>query len=65
VKKRNIFWGIFFILAAVFLLVSNLGIVPDIGAATVLATAFSLWLFIEISALLQHHIRHCIFLYYF
>ena len=46
-KKRNIFWGIFFILAAVFLLVSNLGIVPDIGAATVLATAFSLWLFID------------------
>lgn len=46
-KKQNIFWGIFFILAAVFILVSKLGIVPDIGITTVLATAFSLWLLVD------------------
>ena len=46
-KKKNIFWGIFFILAAAFILASKLGIVPDIGAITVLATAFSLWLLVD------------------
>ena len=38
-KGKKIFWGIFFILAAVLVVISKLGIVPDIGVFTILVTA--------------------------
>lgn len=46
-KKRKIFWGIFFILAAIFIIISKLGIMPDVGAFSVLATVFWLWVFVQ------------------
>ena len=46
-KKRNLFWGLFFILAALYVLVSKLGILPDIGISTILLAAFSLWLLFD------------------
>ncbi len=46
-KGRKIFWGIFFILAAVIVVISKLGMMPDIGVFTILATAFMVWLFVE------------------
>ena len=38
-KGKKIFWGIFFILAAVLVVISKIGIVPDIGVFTILVTA--------------------------
>lgn len=39
-KKERIFWGLFFIVAAIFLLVSRLGILGDIGVWSLLLTVF-------------------------
>lgn len=39
-KKEKIFWGAFFILASVFLIVSKLGILPDIGILKWIFTVF-------------------------
>lgn len=46
-KGRKIFWGIFFILAAVIVVISKLGMIPDIGVFTILATAFMIWMLVE------------------
>lgn len=46
-KSRKIFWGIFFILAAVYVVVSKFGILPDIGVFSILITVFLLWLLVE------------------
>lgn len=46
-RGRKIFWGIFFILAAVIVVISKLGVIPDIGVFTILATAFMVWMFVE------------------
>lgn len=46
-KRRKIFWGIFFILAAVIVVISKLGVIPDIGVFTILVTAFMAWMFVE------------------
>lgn len=46
-RGKKIFWGIFFILAAVIVIISKLGIIPDIGVFTILATIFLVWLFVE------------------
>lgn len=46
-KKQKIFWGIFFIIAAVLIIISKLGMIPDIGVFSVLASAFLLWMLIE------------------
>lgn len=45
-NKRNIFWGIFFILAAGYVLLSKLHILPDIGISTIFL-GFSLWLLVD------------------
>ena len=39
-KKERIFWGLFFIVAAIFLLVSRLGVLGDIGVWSLLLTVF-------------------------
>ena len=39
-KKERIFWGLFFIVAAIFLLVSRLGFLGDIGVWSLLLTVF-------------------------
>ena len=39
-KKERIFWGLFFIVAAIFLLVSRLGLLGDIGLWSLLLTVF-------------------------
>lgn len=46
-KKSKIFWGIFFILAAVIVVISRLGMIPDVGVFSILATAFLIWVFVE------------------
>lgn len=46
-KSSKIFWGIFFILAAVYVIVSKFGILPDVGVFSVLITVFLLWVFVE------------------
>ena len=46
-KGRKLFWGIFFILAAVFVLVSKLGVIPDIGLFSIIITVFMIWMFVE------------------
>ncbi|MDE7415935.1 MAG: hypothetical protein K2N44_06435 [Lachnospiraceae bacterium] len=43
-KKRKIFWGIFFIAMAMIVVISKLGILPDVGAFSILATVFLLWM---------------------
>lgn len=46
-KSSKIFWGIFFILAAVYVIVSKFGILPDVGVFSILITVFLLWMFVE------------------
>ena len=43
-RKRKIFWGIFFIAMAMIAVVSKLGILPDIGVFSLLATVFLVWM---------------------
>lgn len=45
-NSGKIFWGLFFILAAVYVVVSKLWIVPEIGVFSILMTVFFIWLFI-------------------
>lgn len=44
-RKRNMFWGILFIVMAIIIVVSKLGIMPDIGVFSILATVFWVWVF--------------------
>lgn len=46
-KKRNIFWGIFFIAIAVIVVISKLGVMPDVGVFSILATVFWLWVLVQ------------------
>lgn len=46
-KGKKIFWGIFFILAAVIVIISKLGMIPDVGVFHILITAFMIWMFVE------------------
>ena len=46
-KKKNKFWGIFFMLAAVAIIASKLGFLPDVGVFPILATAFWIWVLAE------------------
>lgn len=46
-KGKKIFWGIFFILVAVYVVVSKLGILPDIGTFKILLTAFLIALLVQ------------------
>lgn len=46
-KSSKIFWGIFFILAAVYVIISKFGILPDVGVFSILITVFLLWVFVE------------------
>ena len=39
-KKESIFWGILFILAGIFLIVSKLGYFPDVNVFSLLLTVF-------------------------
>lgn len=39
-KKERIFWGLFFIVSAVFLIVSRMGVLGDIGVFSLLLTVF-------------------------
>lgn len=46
-KSSKIFWGIFFILAAVYVVISKFGILPDVGVFSIIITVFLLWVFVE------------------
>ena len=39
-KSSKVFWGIFFILAAVYVVISKFGILPDIGVFSIILTVF-------------------------
>jgi len=43
-KKRKIFWGIFFVVMAMVVIVSKIGILPDVGVFSLLATVFLVWM---------------------
>lgn len=45
--KRKIFWGIFFIVMALIVIVSKLGILPDVGVFALLATVFLVWMAVD------------------
>ena len=48
-RKNNskILWGLFFILAAVYVVVSKIWIMPEISVFSVLLTVFFIWLFLN------------------
>lgn len=46
-KREKIFWGVFFIFAAVFLIVSKWGMIPDIGIFKLLFTVFIAAIFVK------------------
>lgn len=46
-KSGKIFWGIFFLLAAVYVIVSQLGILPKVSVFTVIFTVFCIWLLVN------------------
>ena len=46
-KSSKVFWGIFFILAAAYVIVSQFGIFPDIGIFRIVLTVWLIWLFAE------------------
>ena len=46
-KKRKIFWGIFFIVMAMIVIISKLGILPDVGVFAILATVFLVWMAVD------------------
>lgn len=46
-KSSKVFWGIFFILAAVYVIVSEFGIFPDIGIFRIVLTIWLIWLCVE------------------
>ena len=47
IKSRNIFWGIFFVLAAVFLVMSQLGFAKGVGAVSIMFAIFFAALLID------------------
>ena len=46
-NSGKILWGLFFILAAVYIVVSKLWLMPEVSVLSVLLTIFFVWLFIE------------------
>lgn len=46
-KHTRILWGMFFILAAVYLVICQMGIVPKVGVLSIILTVFMIWMFIE------------------
>ena len=46
-KSSKIFWGIFFILAAVYVVISKFGILPDVGVFSIILTVFLIWMLLE------------------
>lgn len=46
-KKQKIFWGIFFIVAALLIIISKLGLMPDVGVFSIFATIILLWMLIQ------------------
>ena len=46
-KKQKIFWGIFFIVAALLIIISKLGLMPDVGVFSIFATVILLWMLIQ------------------
>lgn len=46
-NSGKILWGIFFILAAIYVVVSKLWIMPEISVFSILLTVFFIWLFLN------------------
>lgn len=46
-KHTRVLWGMFFILAAVYLVISQMGLVPKVGVFSIILTVFMIWMFIE------------------
>ena len=46
-KSSKIFWGIFFILAAIYVVISKFGILPDVGVFSIILTVFLIWMLLE------------------
>lgn len=46
-KSSKVFWGIFFILAAVYVIVSKFGILPDVDVFRIVITVILLWTLVQ------------------
>lgn len=46
-RGKNVFWGIFFIVMAVIVIASKIGILPDVGIFTILASAVLIWAVVD------------------
>lgn len=46
-KGKNVFWGLFFILIAVYVIISKLGILPDVGIFKIILTIAMLGVIVE------------------
>lgn len=46
-KNGKIFWGLFFILAAIYLVVSRIYTLPEVSVFGILLTVFFIWMFIN------------------
>ena len=46
-KGKNVFWGIFFIVMAVVVIASKIGILPDVGVFSILASIVLLWIALD------------------
>ena len=46
-NSGKILWGLFFILAAVYVVVSKLWIMPEVSVFSILLTVFFIWLFLN------------------
>lgn len=45
--KKQIFWGIFFIAAAILIIISKLGFMPDVGVFSIFATVILIWILVK------------------
>ena len=46
-RGKNVFWGIFFIAMAVIVVASKIGILPDVGVFSILASAVLVWVVVD------------------
>lgn len=46
-KSSKVFWGIFFILAAVYVIISKFGILPDVNIFRIVITIILLWTLVQ------------------
>lgn len=46
-RGKNVFWGVFFIAMAVIVVASKIGILPDVGVFSILASVILVWVVVD------------------